>query len=157
LACTPHGKWLASGSTDGLVHVWDAHSLTETASLRPSPVPRDADNPDHMVQVLAFTPDGKTLAVGGTTTWASDVRGGCAWLELWDLSDRPPELRVARRWPLLSNGRGGLDGESVNELAFSADGKTLAALLSEKGIWLWNWDGSTLEEKPGPLPGGDWP
>lgn len=55
---------LAGGSKDGAVTVWDTANRRSIAA-----VSTDTDN---TINCVAFSPDGKTLASGGTnlTTWA---------------------------------------------------------------------------------------
>ena len=55
LAVSPDGKWLASGSVDLTVRIWDTNSRTCVKVL---------EGHDGEVKCLAFSPDGKTLVSG---------------------------------------------------------------------------------------------
>jgi WD40 repeat protein len=97
MAVSPSGKRFAQGYGDGTVTLHDPANGKVTATLHTGKL---------AVWKLAFSPDDKTLAVGG-----SDPRG----VQLWDVS-KEKEVSV------LPVGR-----YSVGALAFSPDGKTLIA------------------------------
>jgi WD40 repeat protein len=77
------------------------------------------------LMALAVSPDGKTLAVGGSSPFTG-IAPGMIWL--WDL----PSGRLRSR--LLHE-----EGGEVVSLAFSPDGKTLASgSQADGGVWLWD-------------------
>src|SRR5205085_1673767 len=78
------------------------------------------------VRSMAFSPDGKTLAAGGNDHRAG--RDDQVWL--WDLADPTRPVRLGQ--PL--TGAAGF----VDAVAFSPDGKTLAAASWDGKVWLWN-------------------
>jgi WD40 repeat protein len=128
IAFSPDGKLLAS-PTDGVVKLWDAEKRQVVATLRH---PSGDDGPDRkgVVVAVAFSPDGKTLAVGKTLA---------AGPQLWDVSTRkarPPLKGLDPNTPWM-----------INSVSFSPDGKTLAA-----GLRLW--DLPTGKARP-PLQGLD--
>jgi RNA polymerase sigma factor (sigma-70 family) len=91
--------------------------------------------PMPLVQAVAFSPDGKTLAMGGAS---SRVKGGC-FLKLWDVEKEKliggtKETKVGEGFE-----------ESVTSLAFSRDGKLLAAGCADGKLRLF--DGRTGELK----------
>jgi WD40 repeat protein len=101
LAFAPDGRTLSAGSVDGTVRLWD------TATGNPSGAPLV---PGVQPFVLAFAPDGRTLAIAGGT------RGT---VRLWDV---PAGRRIG---DLRSGG-----AETISTLAFSPDGGTLAVASS---------------------------
>src|SRR5437868_4043951 len=79
---------------------------------------------DHIVQALAFSPDGKTLASGG---FDYTVR-------LWNLSSR----QEIRRLGQIHARSGAYNGARlVHAVAYSPDGKKLAAALDDNSVHVW--------------------
>jgi WD40 repeat protein len=67
LAFSPDGKTMAAGGYDGKLRVWDVASgkkLVEVLAGPPAP-PKGPPPATNIVSAVAFSPDGKTLAVGG--------------------------------------------------------------------------------------------
>lgn len=79
---------------------------------------------------VAFSPDGKTLATGGGTDKPFDVRSQYAIVKLWDVS------QPAKGAKELSTLKGFSD--NVRTLVFSPAGKTLATLISNDSLKLWD-------------------
>jgi WD40 repeat protein len=106
LAYSPKGRWLAAAHGVA-VHLWDARDgrfLRDLTAL---------GQPAREVERVAFSPDGKVLAVGdfdGTISlW--DPEGGGGLRELRDAGGLPADKHL----------------RGVASLAFSPDGKTLVA------------------------------
>lgn len=120
----------ATGAVNGVLEVWNVASGTLTASLNTA-----ATATNGAVRSVAFSPDGKTLAVGGV---APSANGGyfVGVLELWTTA-------TFKLTASLSTGDIGTY-EGVESVAFSPDGKTLASagVMNDLAIYglveLWN-------------------
>ncbi|MFE2971425.1 trypsin-like peptidase domain-containing protein [Streptomyces sp. NPDC059340] len=115
LEFSPDGRTLAvtvtgygtSDSAKSTVQLWDVREKRRTATLT---------GHTGLVQSLAFSPDGDTLATG-----ASD-----STTRLWD-------VRRHRSLATLTGHNG-----TVFALAFSPDGRTLASGGQDRSVWLWD-------------------
>ncbi len=111
------GTQLASGSRDGTAIIWSTASWKATRTLQaPDNDPLAVQARANVVEDVAFSPDGKSLAMasreGSVLLW--DVAGG-----------KPPET---------------LKGHSnaVRAVVFSPDGRTLATGGGDQTVRLWN-------------------
>lgn len=107
-------RFVVTGSADKTVRVWDLGTGKLLQTIRP-PI---GEGREGMIQTVAISPDGKTVAAGG------DI--GFAWEGTWSLYvfDRESGALIKRI--------GGLPQPAV-QLAFSRDGIVLAAGLKGKG------------------------
>ena len=161
IAISPDGSFVASGSTDRTIKLWQLESgqLLHTfggrsfgASLRSSPGHREA------IRALAFSADGRTLLSGGDD----------CLLKWWNLETRQliaetPEhgwsigaIALSQNGQLVASGGG--DGlinlwelgnaapvaqlrkhrDGVTSLLLSPDGKTLISASADRSIRLWD-------------------
>ena len=118
---SPDGKTLAVvGAANGDTCLWNVAAREQVAVL-PAPSSNSDDNP-YGVTGGAFSPDGRTLAIG-------DSNGSTY---LWDVSTA---VKVATLTdPLDGNG----DPEGVEAVAFNHDGTTLAAGDDDDLIHIWD-------------------
>ena len=114
---SPDLRYLASREQSPEIHVWDLSSGKRIASLEDS-------NP-----LFAFSPDGRTLASGGS---------GIEQVRLWDLPTAKGRARLTHP-------------HGIESLAFSPDGRYLATGAGGKGvIRIWE---IKPDEEPLPLAG----
>lgn len=123
---SPDGKMLAVGSASGGTQLWGVASRQLIAVL---PAVRGYE-----VTSVAFSPDGKTLAAG--LAFNSEAYKGTAAVtpragtQLWD-------VRTHRYSAPLLVGVSSITGDDITSVAFSSDGKILAAATS-RDVELWN-------------------
>jgi WD40 repeat protein len=114
---SPDGYWLATGSANGRVRIWKVDSGRRQQILR-----HDASvwslalgTDDSSVWAVAFSPDGRWLATGGSDQTA----------RVWDV--RSGQLHHNLR-----------HGNWVRAVAFSPDGRWLATGCHDKTVRIWD-------------------
>jgi RNA polymerase sigma factor (sigma-70 family) len=119
---SPDGKTLASGHS-GMVKLWDVATEKERKTWKI----------EQFIIALAFSPDGKSLAAGY----------GSGNLNLWDVATGKERIALQGGWPRSTGGGG--PGLLAMSVAFSPDGKLLAAGRYDHTVKLW--DVATGKEK----------
>jgi WD40 repeat protein len=110
------GKLIATGSSDGIVQLWDAASGTPKGD----PISIDPPAPGEPVVVssVAFSPDGKAVAAGGSD----------GFVRLWDTASGKPVIAP----------RKASDVQGVRSVAFSVNGDRLVSGGDDGTVRLWN-------------------
>jgi WD40 repeat protein/serine/threonine protein kinase len=112
-AFSPDGRWIASGSQDGKVTIWDATTGRE--------LPPFQAHKNH-VRCVAFSPDGRRLATaswdGTAKVWAFDPRRA-------QVNNCPLPVSPGNQAP-------------VSSVAFSPDGQLLASAGDDKTVRVWD-------------------
>ena len=115
IAWSPDGQTIATGATDREIRLWNAETGAERGILKGHGI---------WVKTLCFSPDGQKLVSGAGAD--AMVPGRRHEVRLWDLARRE-EIRT-----LLSGPGGG-----VESVAFSPDGKRVAAGTVGGGAHVW--------------------
>ncbi|MBZ0303562.1 MAG: protein kinase [Anaerolineae bacterium] len=106
---SPNGQYMASGSRDGSVRLWDAISHRQLGL--------PLEEARTWINSAAFSHDSRYLAVGSND----------GSLVLWDLSQQPPQ---PRRFDQLD--------DTIWSLAFSPDDQLLASAGADNTVRLWD-------------------
>jgi WD40 repeat protein len=125
IALSPDGRYLAVGGFHKLVKAWDLRADQELPAFVP---PWTVDMAK--VWAVTFSPDGKYLAAGS----AQPI--------IWEMEHDP--LKAATRWCRFFSGTG---GQRCGALAFSHDGKLLAATYRDQ-VRVWDTDRGTIVLTP---------
>lgn len=161
-AVSPDGRLLAVGTSSSVV-VWDTQACKRVHTLQQEPQPDEALR-------LAFSPDGKTLAVAGQSAELWDTTSGKHRRTLHGQRGHIEVMAFTPDGSTLLGGGGfpGLPGELVQwdstgalmarwrqghgcpitELKLSADGKTLVTVSEEDDrIAVWSWPKATIRRQ----------
>ncbi|MBD0694048.1 NACHT and WD repeat domain-containing protein [Streptomyces sp. CBMA123] len=133
VAYSPDGHTLAAGYVQqNTVRLWDVSDPGHPVPLGRA-LPEDAAV--NTIDSLAFSPDGRTLAVGGKSDHIGD-NGGGGFVDLWSLTSPSHPVLLSR---LTGVGADDFDFISpVASLAFSPDGRTLAAGRTTGLVSVWD-------------------
>jgi WD40 repeat protein len=121
IALSPDGRTLASGDTTPTITLWNLNTGEPIRTL-------NLDSPDSVgseIHSLAFSPDGQHLAIG-INIFHKDIYFGIVnSLQLWNVETGTQ----------IASWQGHTD--TVNSIAFTADGRTLISGSSDGSIKFW--------------------
>ena len=128
---SPDATTVATGSNDGSLQLWNLYTGNPISTLT---------GHTGSVNALAFTEDGTVLASSSEDKsirlW--DVRAGAQLLTLTEHINSGKELKYDSEGTTLPS------AAFVNNLVFSADGRTLASASELGTIWLWELNTGSL-------------
>jgi WD40 repeat protein len=126
IAVDARGRWLVTASDDKTARVWDLKTGRLQRVLRPPVGP----GPEGKVYAVALSPDGATVAAGGWTQFNNGGTDPASDGNAIYLFDRG----TGRVWRRL----GGL--LTIDDLAFSPNGRYLAATMGDNGVRVYRTD-----------------
>jgi WD40 repeat protein len=169
VAWSPDGSMLASTSRDGTVRVWDVATGQPHAGFTFHAPQNPSTNQPYWTTGVAWSPDGKNIAVGatdgivrlldaGSGRQQRELRGHSNWIIIRGIAYTPDGKNLISedldgaifQWDAASGTKTAqFDGLhlSAGGMALSADGKQLVSTSSEEGVLLL-WDVADPSQSP---------
>ena len=118
IAFSPDGSLLASASDDGVIRMWNTHTLDQIEAL---------ESKSGGVTSIAFRPDGKILAaLNGRSAATARHRGGDMAIRLWEVQSRKQIAELESH------------SSSVDSVAVSPYNRLFAAGRQDGAVELWD-------------------
>ena len=135
VAVDPHENYIAAGGFDGLVRLWDAHSL-ELIDVMPAEMTNaEGKTVPYQVWSVAFSPDGSQLVTG---SGVDEHLQPLNLIQVWNVETRTPD-----RGPMQ-----GPPGKTVFAVAYVTDDRLVSG-SSDGTVRVW--DMNKREQIPEPL------
>ncbi|BAY35572.1 diguanylate cyclase (plasmid) [Nostoc carneum NIES-2107] len=119
---SPNGNLIASGSTDGVINIWQQKTENWTKIV-------EVLDSNNQIYSLDFSPTGEFIATAGQDNI----------VKIWNVN----EMHKKDYLPIKLKGH----TQQINRVSFSANGKILASASNDNTVRLWKWQGGINYQK----------
>lgn len=134
VAVDPHENYIAAGGFDGLVRLWDAHTLEPIASMPAELTNAEGKTVPYQVWSVAFSPDGSQLVTGSGVDASRQPQN---LIQVWNVETRTPD-----RGPMQ-----GPPGKTVFAVAYVGDDRLVSG-SSDGAVRIWDVNKRTVIPEP---------